>query len=89
MIVLQRLSSVQEEELLLSEDEPHLYAEEGDAAEPSDLDDISIPGDDLFLNALKDLGPKFQQLASICKPTCTKLIPLIPSCHENTDGNVY
>lgn len=66
---LQRLSSLYETEAEVLEYQPHPYADEGDAGTISDMENISIPDDHLFQNALTDLGPEFQNLASICKPT--------------------
>ncbi|XP_029359003.1 cadherin-like protein 26 [Echeneis naucrates] len=62
-----RLSSFQETEDEQQHYLPHLYAEEGDSDQLSELDKISIP-DELLENFLKDLGPKFKELASICQP---------------------
>ncbi|XP_044079630.1 cadherin-like protein 26 [Siniperca chuatsi] len=62
-----RLSSLQKTE----EDvdyQPHLYADEGDLDNLSELENICISDDDSFQISLNDLGPKFNQLASICKP---------------------
>ncbi|XP_053171459.1 cadherin-like protein 26 [Scomber japonicus] len=57
--------------LVLKEDQadyqPHIYANE-DLDNFSDLDAISIPDDNSFMKSLTDLSPKFNQLASICKP---------------------
>uniref|UniRef100_UPI0037E92B56 cadherin-like protein 26 isoform X2 n=1 Tax=Semicossyphus pulcher TaxID=241346 RepID=UPI0037E92B56 len=61
-----RLTSVRETEDDLDY-QPHLYAHEGDSDNLSDLEDITITDDDSFQKALKDLGPKFNQLASICR----------------------
>ncbi|KAK2862497.1 hypothetical protein Q5P01_002030 [Channa striata] len=62
-----RLSCLQETEDDLLDYKPHLYAEEGDSGDPVDLDAIAIPSDYSFQIMLKDLGPKFKQLALICK----------------------
>lgn len=66
---LQRLSSLYAREAEELEYQPHPYADEGDADTISEMETISIPEDHLFQNTLKDLGPEFQNLASICKPT--------------------
>ncbi|XP_040015002.1 cadherin-like protein 26 [Xiphias gladius] len=63
-----RLSSLRETEDDLLDYQPYLYAEEGDSDNVSELENITIPDEDSFQKALKDLGPKFNQLASICKP---------------------
>ncbi|XP_056157668.1 cadherin-like protein 26 [Lampris incognitus] len=52
----------------LDDDQPHLYAEEGHFDTLSELEPISLPDDCLDLTMLEDLGSKFSQLASICKP---------------------
>lgn len=52
----------------LQEYQPHLYADEGDSDNLSELENITIPDEDSFQKALKDLGPEFFELASICKP---------------------
>lgn len=51
-------------------DESHMYAEEGDADNRSDLDGITFPDNDQesFQYVLENLGPSFRKLASICKP---------------------
>ncbi|XP_035517596.1 cadherin-like protein 26 [Morone saxatilis] len=64
----QRVSSLQEREEDLLGDQPHLYADEGDSDNLSELEDITIPDNNSFQKVLKDLGPKFNRLASICKP---------------------
>ncbi|XP_042358475.1 cadherin-like protein 26 [Plectropomus leopardus] len=63
-----RLSSLQEKEADLLDYQPHTYAEEGDFDNQSELENIVIPEDDSFDKALQDLGPKFKELASMCKP---------------------
>ncbi|GLD62222.1 cadherin-like protein 26 [Lates japonicus] len=63
-----KLSSLQETEGNLLDYEPHLYADEGDSDILTELENIAIPDDDSFPKALTDLGPKFNQLASICRP---------------------
>ncbi|XP_035805438.2 cadherin-like protein 26 isoform X2 [Amphiprion ocellaris] len=68
-----RLSALQETEKDLLDYEPHLYAEEGESDSVSDLEKIYIADDDSFQKALKDLGPRFNQLASICKPPQTQI----------------
>ncbi|XP_037630749.1 cadherin-like protein 26 [Sebastes umbrosus] len=62
-----RLSSLQETEGDLNYP-PHLYADEGDSDDLSELEDITVSDDDSFQEALKDLGLRFKKLASICKP---------------------
>ncbi|KAK9529448.1 hypothetical protein VZT92_013539 [Zoarces viviparus] len=69
----ERLSRLETEEDL-PEYPPHLYADEGDSDNLSELDSIDIPDNDSFDNALKDFGPKFKKLASICKPPHTENI---------------
>ncbi|KAL3059134.1 hypothetical protein OYC64_011128 [Pagothenia borchgrevinki] len=64
----QRLSSLQGKEGDLLDYEPHVYAEEGDFDVPSELENIILPDKDSYQKALNNLGPKFKQLASICKP---------------------
>nr|XP_046241227.1 cadherin-like protein 26 [Scatophagus argus] len=66
--LLQRLSSLQETEDDLLDYWPHLYTDEGNLDNFSELDNITIPDNDSFQKVLKDLGPEFNQLASICKP---------------------
>ncbi|XP_034549530.1 cadherin-like protein 26 [Notolabrus celidotus] len=63
----QRLSSLHETEEELLDYEPHLYADEGESDQISELEDIMIPDQDSLKEAVKDLGPKFNQLASICR----------------------
>ncbi|XP_076607840.1 cadherin-like protein 26 [Chaetodon auriga] len=64
----QRLSSLRETEEDLLDYQPHLYADEGDSDNISELESIFIPDDDdSFHEALKDLGPMFNQLACICR----------------------
>ncbi|KAM9859965.1 cadherin-like protein 26 [Aulostomus maculatus] len=60
-----RLTSLQETEEL--DYLPHCYADEGDSDKLSELENITIPDDKSFSDVLTDLGPKFNQLASICK----------------------
>ncbi|KAK5912962.1 hypothetical protein CesoFtcFv8_002789 [Champsocephalus esox] len=64
----QRLSSLQGKEADLLDYEPHFYAEEGDFDVLSELENIILPDKDSYQKALNNLGPKFKQLASICKP---------------------
>ncbi|KAK2914709.1 hypothetical protein Q8A73_005303 [Channa argus] len=68
-----RLSTLQEIEDDLLNYEPHLYEEEGDSDDPSDLDTMTIPSDDSFQIMQEDLGPKFKQLALICKTPHTEI----------------
>ncbi|XP_042261543.1 cadherin-like protein 26 [Thunnus maccoyii] len=63
-----RLSSLEQKEEDLGDYQPHLYAYEEDSDNLSELENITIPDDDSFMKLLTDLGPKFNQLASICKP---------------------
>ncbi|XP_050930512.1 LOW QUALITY PROTEIN: cadherin-like protein 26 [Lates calcarifer] len=63
-----KLSSLQETEDNLLDYEPQLYADEGDSNILIELENITIPDDDSLQKALTDLGPKFNQLASICRP---------------------
>ncbi|XP_070708486.1 cadherin-like protein 26 [Pempheris klunzingeri] len=69
-----RLSSIKETEEGLLDYQPHLYADEGDSDNHSELEDITIPDDDSFQKALQGFDPKFNQLASICKPTNTEQV---------------
>jgi len=69
--LMQKLSGLETEEDL-REYPPHLYADEGDSGTVSELDSISIPGEDSVEEATKDLGPNFKQLAVICKPPHTQ-----------------
>ncbi|KAM9361771.1 cadherin-like protein 26 [Symphorus nematophorus] len=63
----QRLSFLQETEGdLLSDYEPHHYADEGNLDNLSELESIIMPDEESFPRALQDLGPEFNQLASIC-----------------------
>ncbi|XP_041638553.1 cadherin-like protein 26 [Cheilinus undulatus] len=62
-----RLSTVREREGERVDYQPHLYADEGDMDRLSELDDIVIPDQDSIQKTLRDLGPKFNQLASICR----------------------
>lgn len=66
--LLQRLFSIQATEEDLGDYNPHLYADEGDSDTISELERISIPDDHLNLRELQDLGPKFRELADICRP---------------------
>ncbi|XP_063766564.1 cadherin-like protein 26 isoform X2 [Eleginops maclovinus] len=66
--VLHQLFSLQKKEGDLLEYEPQVYADEGDSDVLSELEIISLPDKDSYQKALNDLGPKFKQLASICKP---------------------
>ncbi|KAM9408246.1 cadherin-like protein 26 [Pholidichthys leucotaenia] len=68
----QRLVLLLETEEDLHHHEPQPYAEEGDSDKLSQLDSITIPDEDSFEQTLEDLGPKFNQLASICKPSKIK-----------------
>lgn len=65
--LLQRLSSLQETEEELLDYEPHLYKDEGESDQTSELDDIVIVDQDSLQKVVKDLGPKFKQLALICR----------------------
>ncbi|XP_068576336.1 cadherin-like protein 26 [Cebidichthys violaceus] len=69
--LLHKKLSHRETEKDLPEYPPHLYADERDSDNFSELDRISIHDEDSIENALKDLGPKFKKLASICKPPHT------------------
>ncbi|AWP03303.1 putative cadherin-like protein 26 [Scophthalmus maximus] len=66
------LSTLQETGDDLLDYQPHLYGDEGDADNLSDLDNISIPGDESYEKTIEDLGPRFTKLASICKPPQTQ-----------------
>ncbi|KAG7495313.1 cadherin 26 [Solea senegalensis] len=64
-----KLSALQEMEDEMLDDELHMYADEGESHNLSELEAIAIaPDDTTFLKALQELDPKFNQLASICKP---------------------
>ncbi|XP_076012973.1 cadherin-like protein 26 [Genypterus blacodes] len=63
-----RLSSVEAKAEDLGDYRPHRYADEGDSDHLSELDHISIPDDQLDPRELMNLGPRFKELASICKP---------------------
>ncbi|XP_019214209.1 cadherin-like protein 26 [Oreochromis niloticus] len=65
MKLLQKLTLFQEKEGDSLDDELHIYAEEGNSDTTSELEAISISEEGSFQDALKDLGPKFHQLASI------------------------
>lgn len=67
-----RLTALSETEDDLLDYQPHLYADEGDYDSILELEKILIPDDVSFQNTLKDLGPKFNQLASICNPLQTQ-----------------
>ncbi|XP_029908320.1 cadherin-like protein 26 [Myripristis murdjan] len=67
-LVFQKLSSLQATDEELGDYQPHLYADEGDSDTVSELEHISIPDENLNPSALQDLGPKFNQLALVCKP---------------------
>ncbi|XP_029287289.1 LOW QUALITY PROTEIN: cadherin-like protein 26, partial [Cottoperca gobio] len=69
-VINQRLSSLQDIEDQLDY-LPHLYKDEGDSDSDSELENI-IPDEDSYQNVLNDLGPGFEQLASICKPPHTQ-----------------
>ncbi|KAL7407698.1 hypothetical protein ABVT39_012237 [Epinephelus coioides] len=62
-----RLSCLQDKERDLMDYPPHVYADEGDSDNHSVLENIIIPEDDSFYRALEDLGPRFKELASICR----------------------
>ncbi|XP_010753854.3 cadherin-like protein 26 [Larimichthys crocea] len=64
-----RLSSLQKTGDDLLDYQPHIYADEGDCGTLSELEQITIrDNDDAFQKALEDLGSKFNELASICRP---------------------
>lgn len=48
---------------------PHVYAEEGDTENNSELDAISIPDISPSPDFFQDLDSRFNTLASICMPT--------------------
>ncbi|XP_020489445.3 cadherin-like protein 26 isoform X2 [Labrus bergylta] len=66
-----RLSSLQQAEEHVDY-QPHLYADEGDLDKLSELEDITIPDQDSFHKALNNLGPKFNDLASISRESNRK-----------------
>lgn len=47
--------------------EPHVYAEEGELHKVHSLDDISIADNSQGLDFLQDLGPKFRTLGEVCQ----------------------
>ena len=48
---------------------PHLYADEGDDADPTnDLENINISEAVFDYGQLEDLGECFNELASVCTP---------------------
>ncbi|KAM3877970.1 cadherin-like protein 26 [Diretmus argenteus] len=63
-----RLSFLQETEEELGDCQPHLYADEGVSDNLSEPEHIYISNETLNLSELQDLSPKFNQLASVCKP---------------------
>lgn len=65
---LQRLCSVLETQADLLDYHPHVYAEDGDSDTASTLDSITISDHSSLQEAVKDLGPRFNKLASICRP---------------------
>ncbi|CAJ1051380.1 cadherin-like protein 26 [Xyrichtys novacula] len=62
-----RLSTIQKTGEELLDYEPHLYADEGECDQIADLEDIITPDRDSVQKAVKELGPKFNQLALICR----------------------
>nr|XP_019942004.1 PREDICTED: cadherin-like protein 26 [Paralichthys olivaceus] len=64
----QRVTTLQQTEVNQLNDLHHVYAEEGDEDDHTELDSISIPDDDSFQKTLETLDLKFKTLASICKP---------------------
>lgn len=46
----------------------------------SEMENITIPDEDLFQNVLEYQGPKFKQLVSICKPPHTQNWALCNIC---------
>ncbi|XP_029946753.1 cadherin-like protein 26 [Salarias fasciatus] len=49
---------------------PHFYTEEGSCASLTELDAI-VPDEDSIQDLLNDLGPRFNELASVCEPLQT------------------
>lgn len=68
----QKVTSLWKKEVDLGDDELHIYAVEGNLETNSALETINILEEDSFQDTLKDLGPEFHQLASICSPTQTQ-----------------
>ncbi|XP_030585903.1 cadherin-like protein 26 [Archocentrus centrarchus] len=72
MLLHQKLDLLQKQEGDLLDYAPHIYTEEGDSDNTSDLQPslspICISEQGSFQDTLEDLGPKFHQLASICGP---------------------
>ncbi|CAI5688724.1 unnamed protein product [Oreochromis niloticus] len=71
-VICSAVTSLRKKEVDLGDDELHIYAEEGNSDTTSDLEAIIISEEGSFQDTLKDLGPKFHQLASICSPTQTQ-----------------
>lgn len=53
----------------LWDDLPKLYAYEGDEPSHCQLDCISIPDSEFTSDRLQDLGPRFNGLAAVSRPT--------------------
>ncbi|CAL8339537.1 unnamed protein product [Lota lota] len=70
----QRLAYVQATEDALDDYNPHLYADEGDNVGPlNELENISISEAVFEHRQLDDLGPSFNELASVCEPPKAQL----------------
>ncbi|XP_042070831.1 cadherin-like protein 26 isoform X5 [Haplochromis burtoni] len=71
-LISSKVTSLWKKEVDLGDDELHIYAVEGNLETNSALETINILEEDSFQDTLKDLGPKFHQLASICSLTQTQ-----------------
>ncbi|KAI1892809.1 hypothetical protein AGOR_G00137340 [Albula goreensis] len=69
----QRLYSIQDPSVELYDYQPHVYAYEEDFIKNPCLDAISIPESNFSPELLLDLGPRFIELANMCKPSPTPL----------------
>ncbi|KAJ8409011.1 hypothetical protein AAFF_G00240320 [Aldrovandia affinis] len=70
-LLSKRIYSIQAPGEELSDYQPHCYAYEGDSMIDPYLDAISIPESEFSLDKLLDLGPRFNNLAAICRPAPT------------------
>ncbi|XP_048874465.1 cadherin-like protein 26 isoform X2 [Brienomyrus brachyistius] len=67
-ILNQKINSIQAHEELL-DDRPKVYSYEGDEHNHCQLDCISIPDSEFTPDRLQDLGPRFNGLAAVSRPT--------------------
>ncbi|KAG9332556.1 hypothetical protein JZ751_014654 [Albula glossodonta] len=70
---LGRICSIQDPNVELYDYQPHVYAYEEDFIKNPCLDAISIPESNFSPDLLLDLGPRFNELANMCKPSPTPL----------------